>query len=84
MAHGRIIALDHGFINKDDSMTRIRRMHISVDGREEWISLLAGDKPNTYRVIPEGGEEFEFTDDRQQPLEKQLAGLLSERSTDTV
>jgi hypothetical protein len=84
MAHGRIIALDHGFINKDDSMTRIRRMHISVDGREEWISLLAGDKRNTYRVIPEGGEEFEFTDDRQQPLEKQLAGLLSERAADTV
>ncbi len=59
-------------------------MHISVDGREEWISLLAGNKPNTYRVIPEVGEEFDFTDDRQQPLEKQLAGLLSERSTDTV
>ena len=65
-------------------MTRIRRMHISVDGREEWISLLAGDKPNTYRVIPEGGEEFEFTDNRQHPLEKQLAGLLSERAADTV
>jgi hypothetical protein len=46
--------------------------------------LLAGNKPNTYRVIPEDGEEFEFTDDRQQPLEKKIAGLLSERSTDTV
>jgi len=65
-------------------MTRIRRMHISADGREEWISLLAGNKPNTYRVIPEDGEKFEFTDDRQQPLEKKIAGLLSERSTDTV
>ena len=59
-------------------------MHSSVDGREEWISLLAGNKPNTYRVIPEDSAEFEFTDDRQQPLEKQIAMLLTERSVDTV
>ena len=59
-------------------------MHISADGREEWISLLAGNKPNTYRVIPENGEEFEFTDDRQQPLEKQIAMRLTERSVDTA
>jgi hypothetical protein len=84
VAHGQIIALDHGLINKDDSMTRIRRMHISVDGREEWISLLAGNEPNSYRVIPEDGEEFEFTDDRQQPLEKRIAMLLTERSVDTA
>jgi len=65
-------------------MTRIRRMHISVDGREEWISVLAANKPNTYRVIPEDGEEFEFTDDRQRPLEKQIAELLTEKPVDTA
>ena len=59
-------------------------MHISVDGREEWISLLAGKKPNSYRVIPEDGEEFVFTDDRRQPLETQIAELLTDKSAYTV
>ena len=61
-------------------MTRVMRMRVQVGERKEWISLLPGGKPDTHRVISEDGEEFEFTDNKQEPLEKQIDKILSERS----
>ncbi len=61
-------------------MTRIRRMHLSVGQRKEWISLISGDGPGTHRVIPEDGEEFEFTDSENEPLEAQISKILAGRS----
>lgn len=51
-------------------MTRVMRMRVQVGEQKEWISLLPGGKPDTHRVISEDGEEFEFTDNKREPLEK--------------
>ncbi len=61
-------------------MTRIMRMRVQVGERKEWISLLPGGEPDTHRAISEDGEEFEFTDNKQEPLEIQISRILSERS----
>jgi hypothetical protein len=62
-------------------MTRIRRINLSVGERKEWISLISGDRPNSHRVIPSEGEEFEFDDNHKEPLETQISRLLAEHHT---
>ncbi len=61
-------------------MTRIMRMRLSVGERTEWVSLIAGDKPDSHRAIPEDGEEFEFTDNKREPLETQISRILAKRN----
>ena len=65
-------------------MTRIRRMCLTVGDRKEWISLVSGSAPNMQRVIPVEGEEFEFSPNDEEPLEKQIARLLESRSAETA
>ena len=62
-------------------MTRIRRMHLSVGQRKEWISLVSGEKPDTHRVIPQEGDEFEFEDNKSEPLETQISKILADRNS---
>ncbi len=61
-------------------MTRVMRMRVQVGEQKEWISLLPGGKPDTHRAISEGGEEIEFTDNKQEPLEIQIGRILFERN----
>jgi hypothetical protein len=68
----------------DESMTRIRRMRVAIGQNNEWISLLSGSEPGSLRVIPEHGEEFEFTENRSEPLEAQICKLLLERAAATT
>ncbi|MFL2547438.1 MAG: hypothetical protein ACJ0SL_08800 [Candidatus Rariloculaceae bacterium] len=65
-------------------MTRIRRMRVAVGESKEWISLLSGSERGSPRVIPEHGEEFEFSDNQAEPLEAQIGKLLLERAAVTA
>ncbi len=65
-------------------MTRIRRICLSVGERKEWISLVSGSAPNTHRVIPTDGEEFEFSPNDEEPLEAQIARLMENRDAGTA
>ncbi|MGI9259151.1 MAG: hypothetical protein ACR2QQ_09960 [Gammaproteobacteria bacterium] len=65
-------------------MTRIRRMCLSVDEKKEWISLVSGSAPNTLRVIPAEGDEFEFSPNDDEPLETQISRLMKNRTAETA
>ncbi len=62
-------------------MTRIRRMRLSVGEREEWISLVPGEEPDTHLAISQDGEEFEFIDNKRESLETQIRRILANRDT---
>lgn len=51
-------------------------MRVQVGEQKEWISLFPGGNPDTHRAISEGGEEFEFTDNKQEPLETQIGRII--------
>ena len=62
-------------------MTRIMRMRVPVGERKEWISLLPGGKPDTHRAITQDGEEFEFTDNKEESLEDRIGKIIANRGT---
>ncbi len=62
-------------------MTRIMRMRVPVGERKEWISLLNGGKSDTHRAITQDGEEFEFTDNKEESLEDQIGKIIASRGT---
>lgn len=59
-------------------------MCLSVGERKEWISLVSGSAPNTHRVIPNEGEEFEFSPNDEEPLETQISRLMEDRTAETA
>ena len=59
-------------------------MCLSVGERKEWISLVTGSAPNTHRVIPAEGEEFEFSPNDEEPLEAQISRLMENRAAETA
>ena len=61
-------------------MTRVTRMRLPSLKTKEWVSVLSGKGEKTYRIIPQEGEEFEIVDNGQEPLEDQIAKVLSKRT----